>query len=268
MTNAVRATKPIIGISGRRFSAAKIFPADAEMMRDLVIDGYFRAYAEKIAQAGGIPVYLPSGMDVESLIGTIDGLVLSGGQDLDPSLYGRQPSPTVHAFDPEQDRFDIALTLRACDAGVPVLGCCRGVQVINVAFGGTLIEDLPAQNILGHNVRDYPPSARRHEVEVLDGSRLRSIYGESTRVNTFHHQAAERIGDGLTVTAVAPGGIAEGLEHSSRPIVGVQWHPELHEGVDPVISWLVAAAAHEKRARTRAEHDLEDRETEDEGATA
>lgn len=243
MVTRAGAKKPVIGISGRRFQASELFPKDADLMRELSFDGFFRAYAEKIELAGGVPVYLPSSTDVAAVLDHIDGLVLSGGLDLDPRLYGAVTSELVGRFDTEQDEFDIALARHAVHTGMPVLGCCRGNQVVNVALGGTLLEDLPAAGFLGHNIRDFPPSQTRHTVAISAGSTLHELYGPNVEVNSFHHQAVGELGDGLIVTARAADGTVEAVERPDLPLIGVQWHPELHAGVDPVIRWVVDAAA-------------------------
>lgn len=208
-------------------------------MSDLLVDAYFRAYADKVVAGGGIPVYLPGEISATDAISAVDGVILSGGPDIDPRLYDREVTDKVGSFNTEQDRFDIQLTLRAAEQGIPVLGSCRGGQIINVAFGGTLIEDLPSVDLHGHNVREFPPSAPRHMVTIDPQSQAHGIYGSAVHVNSFHHQAVAEVGDGLQAVGWADDGTIEAVEHIDLPLVGLQWHPELHEGVDPAFNWLI-----------------------------
>jgi putative glutamine amidotransferase len=241
--------KPVIGITGRPLHASEIFPSDAELMQGLLIDGYFRAYTERVVAAGGIPVNLAVGVATSDIVPILDGVILVGGMDVDPRLYGQERSEKVGRFDTGQDRFDIQVTTLALEHGLPVLGCCRGSQIINVALGGTLVEDLPSAGVAGHNIREFPPSAPRHAVGLTAGSRIHTIYGDSIEVNSFHHQAIDRVGTGLTVTARAEDGTIEAVEHVELPVIGVQWHPELHEGVEPVFDWLIDSAMESRGTR-------------------
>lgn len=249
MKTSTSPRKPVIGITGRPLQASELFPKDAELMQGLLVDGYFRAYTERVVAAGGIPVNLPVGVSVSDLVPLVDGVILVGGMDVDPRLYGQERTEKVGRFDTGQDRFDIQVARLALEHRLPVLGCCRGSQIINIALGGTLVEDLPSAGLPGHNVREFPPSATRHAVGLSSGSRIHSIYGESVEVNSFHHQAIDAVGTGLTVTGRAQDGTIEAVEHVELPVIGVQWHPELHEGVEPVFDWLVDSAIEGRRVR-------------------
>ena len=194
-------------------------------------------YVLTLTIAGAIPWLIPL-VDNETLRGvydSLDGVFLPGGADVDPVSYGREPSPLCESTDRDRDRVELELARWALADGKPMLGVCRGMQVINIAAGGTLFEDLALQ-MPGAIRHDYfpfsePPFARdylAHDVEVAAGSRLAGVFGAgSLMVNSMHHQGIRDLGEGLAVTATAPDGLIEALE--GRPgsyVVGVQWHPE------------------------------------------
>ncbi len=189
-------------------------------------------YVRSVEQSGAIPVVLPPlrPEDAEAVLDRIDGLVLSGGVDVDPELYGRPPHPKLGRVDRRRDDFELALTRRALARDLPILAICRGQQVLNVATGGTLIQDLPSE-LPGAVTHDAPGrrTRRAHPVEVASASRLGEILGAGTlSVNSFHHQAIDQLGEGLVASARCPGdGVIEGVEMPGRSfVVGVQWHPE------------------------------------------
>ena len=234
--------RPAIGVTGRRFPAPEVYRADPALMEGLTLDGYFSAYAEQIRAAGGTPLFLAREADPEELCALLDGVVLAGGLDVEPQRYGGAPGPNATAHDREQDAFDIALAQAAIARGLPLLGCCRGHQVLNVACGGTLLADLPADGPIAHNARDRSPRRGEQRVRLAPGSLLHALLGAEERVNTIHHQAVDALGDGLVATAHADDGVVEAVELTGAPVVGVQWHPELHAGADPLFAWLVDAA--------------------------
>ncbi len=179
-------------------------------------------YLQAIERAGAVPVVLPPCVsDLESLISRLDGVCLSGGPDLDPEAYGaRERHAELGPTEPSLDAFELALARAALERGMPLLGICRGSQALNVACGGTLHQHLP-----GH--RQSEPGCRvTHDVEVLDGTRLAALLGAGTHaVNSFHHQAVDRLGHGLRVSARAADGTIEAIEGPGFAI-GVQWHAE------------------------------------------
>jgi putative glutamine amidotransferase len=189
-------------------------------------------YVRSVERAGGLPVVLVPGDPalLAPLLARLDGLVVTGGVDVAPALYGQDPHPTVTAVSDERDLFEIALVREAILRDLPLLGICRGMQVMNVALGGTLIQDLPA--LVGTGVsHDHTVEGRdavAHAVSVAPGCRLASLVGAGElAVNSFHHQAVERLGEGLVETARAPDGVIEAMElPRSRFAVAVQWHPE------------------------------------------
>lgn len=171
--------------------------------------------------------------ELSEIISHVDGLLLTGGEDVDPAFFSEPAHPTHEPAQPGRDAFEIELTRRALAAGLPVLAICRGLQVVNVACGGTLIQDIPSEPGLLDTHSLYPPSTRlAHAVRVSTGSRLAALLPPGVRdgefqVNSRHHQAARVVGEGLAVTAVAPDGVVEALEAPAHPFcLAVQWHPE------------------------------------------
>jgi putative glutamine amidotransferase len=192
-------------------------------------------YVEAIRRAGGEPRILePETDSPEAVIAEIDGLLLTGGADVDPALYGEQTHPKTTIVPPVRDRFELELARLAMERDMPLLGICRGEQVMNVAGGGTLIQDIPSQvgGALTHSI-DTPLNVSAHEVWITPGSRLWQAMceqledGETSQVNSRHHQAVDHLGEGFDVSATAPDGVIEAIEkRNARFCVGVQWHPE------------------------------------------
>ncbi len=191
-------------------------------------------YVDCVRDAGGLPVLLPSlgaepELAAEEYLDRVGGLLLTGGEDVHPSFYGEAARPELEEVDEVRDRFEIALARAAHRRGIPTLSICRGVQVANVALGGSLVQDIPSQT--GSAVRHRPGSGEpmpTHEVEVVAGTRLRHVLGvDRARVNSHHHQSAGRVAPGLRVAARSSDGVIEALEDPRHPyFLGVQWHPE------------------------------------------
>jgi putative glutamine amidotransferase len=213
-------TRPLIGVTaGPSATNPEIFA---------VRDDYVRA----VESAGGVPVILAPGPAAHAagLVGRIDGLLLTGGSDVDPRRYGEAPHDTVYGVSADRDSFELALTRESLARDLPLLAICRGHQVLNVATGGTLIQDIPSQV---HGPVNHDPKTERwelaHDVRILPGTRLREILGrDKVAVNSFHHQSIRTPGAGLVVSAHAVGDdVIEGVELPGRRLVlGVQWHPE------------------------------------------
>ncbi|HXM40360.1 MAG TPA: gamma-glutamyl-gamma-aminobutyrate hydrolase family protein [Bryobacteraceae bacterium] len=187
--------------------------------------GKAEPYAEALRQAGIEPVLI-SPEDPRSLAG-LQGLLLSGGTDLNPVRYGAPPHPGNETPDNARDELEMGLLAEALASGLPVLAICRGMQLFNVAHGGSLIQNL--ENSAAHVVRGGDPAQPAHQILVEPGTRLAAILGDGAHaVNSRHHQAVERVGAGLRVTArSAPDGVIEALERSDCPLaLAVQWHPE------------------------------------------
>lgn len=202
------------------------------------LDGLERAgvnagYVRSVARAGGIPLVVPPSQaagPVAALLDRVDALVLTGGADIDPRHYGQTPSPRLQRPDPARDELELALLRGARDRGIPVLGVCRGLQLINVGLGGTLWQDLPSERpgAVNHDP-DQPRDARVHTVRVQPDSLLCDIIGTtSLETNSIHHQAIRDLAPSLRETAWADDGVIEGIEarDSAGWLVGVQWHPE------------------------------------------
>jgi putative glutamine amidotransferase len=191
-------------------------------------------YVESIRRAGAAVVELTAADAPESVVTRVDGLLLTGGGDVDPALYGATPHPSFVAAEPGRDAYEIALVRAALAADLPLLAICRGMQVLNVACGGDLVQDIPTEvnGALPHAVNE-PRYALAHEVWVTPTSRFAALMqeeledGESCQVNSRHHQAVRHVGDGLEVVATAPDGVIEALERpAARFCLAVQWHPE------------------------------------------
>jgi putative glutamine amidotransferase len=210
-------------------------------------------YVESVRRAGGDPRALSHAADPpEAAVRACEGLLLTGGVDLDPALYGEPRHVTVTEVDAARDEYEIALVRAAVAADLPILAICRGLQLMNVAMGGSLIQDVPSQvgTAVAHQVPD-PKDAIAHDVSVAPGSRLAALMGASVvggrlAVNSRHHQAAGRVADGFVVTSTAPDGVVEALElPRARFCVAVQWHPEnfVESGTFlPLFAGLVSAA--------------------------
>jgi putative glutamine amidotransferase len=221
-------------------------------------------YVEGVVGAGGVPVVFPpvgGARGAQVLLGGIDGLLLSGGSDLHPSYYGEEAVPELGVTIPERDAFEMSLVEQALRRGIPIFGICRGMQVLNVALGGTLYQDLPSQMdhsvLLGHR-QETPKWQPTHEVDVDGGSQVAGIMGTGElKVNSYHHQAVKDLATGLVAVAQAPDGVVEAVEWrdlSQRWLVGVQWHAEAMRDVGPEHRKLFEAhvAAAESHALRRA----------------
>jgi putative glutamine amidotransferase len=217
-------------------------------------------YVRSVERAGGLPLVLAPGRpeDVPDYLDRVDALLLSGGSDVDPALYGRPPHPKLGHVVRERDDFELSLCREALRRDLPVLAICRGQQVLNVATGGTLVQDLPSE--IG-SMEDHDPRRERwqvaHEVKITPGTLLRQVLGrDMVSVNSFHHQAVEDLGRGLVVSARSiEDQVIEGIEMRDRHfVVGVQWHPEAFwdrpNGFGPLFEALVkATAVREEAAR-------------------
>ncbi len=219
-------SKPIIGIGSDVQSPA------GERERAFV----YLNYTEALRKAGAIAVIIPPQPEnADDLIRELDGLVLAGGDDCDPAAYGEDRHPTVDpVMDPRRQSNDLGLAKAAREAGIPTLGICLGMQVMNVAAGGTLVQDIDSSLQTEIRHASEPEDRGRHDVIIEKATRLGQILRDhELNVNSSHHQAIGNVGEGLRVTAHAPDGIIEGLEDPKHPFyVGVQWHPEDMVGED------------------------------------
>jgi putative glutamine amidotransferase len=216
-------------------------------------------YIRAVQAAGGIPVLLTPHFTPEvqaALWQRVDGLVLTGGGDIEPRRFGETPHATVDEVSPARDELELGLTRRAVDDDVPLFAICRGIQVLNVALGGSLVQDIPSEwpQALPHSQK-APRHEPTHAVKVMgEGTRLGRVLGAlEIEVNSMHHQAIKRLGAGLREVAWAPDGIIEGVEMSGeeRFVLGVQWHPEELVGHDQAARNLFAAVVDAARQRAR-----------------
>lgn len=229
---------PLIGITAKRER-----PNDGSGL-----DAVPRFYTQAVVAAGGIPVVLPVAETdrVPMILDRIDGLLLSGGGDIDPSQYGGKRLPEVSHVDPERDEFELALAREAANRRMPTLAICRGMQVVNVALGGTLIEDLPTElSGLANHMSEAPDLA----VQLEPGCRLSAVMqSEAVRVNSLHHQAVRDTAASLRVVGRSSDGVIEAVESTDPgwPLLAVQWHPERmveDPGARLMFTALVQAAA-------------------------
>lgn len=212
-------------------------------------------YVESVRRAGAIPLLIPpGGFDFDTILPILDGVVFSGGGDLEPKHYGRDDHETLYEVSPERDEFELAFARRILIERLPTLGICRGTQVLNVVAGGTLHVHLPER--FGEAVlhRAPPREPIAHDIRVEHGSRLAEAMGAvEFSAASSHHQGIDRVGDGFDVVARAPDGVVEGLEKPDHPwFFCVQWHPEITAAQDPIQQRIfdrLAEAAGSRRER-------------------
>lgn len=237
---------PVIGISGN------FRDSDCTLAK-----GYYQS----IVQAGGTPVIIPPFADAQliaSLLERVDGILLSGGADIDPDFLGQEKHPTV-SVNPERDLPEMLLIRLACDRQIPILGICRGIQMLAAALGGKLYQDIVSQHdkaLVGHD-QSLPRYETSHTVNIEPDSLLARLYGKrQMQVNSFHHQAVMEAPAGFRVTATAPDGIIEAMESTTfRSIIGVQWHPECmilndDRSMMPIFDWFVNECRSYSQARS------------------
>lgn len=224
--------KPIIGITGNYGDkGCELAP------------GYYKS----VIRAGGIPVIIPPCEDKDVIINTldkIDGLILSGGGDANPLFWGEEPSPMLHSINPERDLAELLTIRLAYNRQIPILGICRGIQMMVVALDGSIHQDIShVEGVIKHS-QDLARDKESHSVRIEEDSILHQIFGrKEAYVNSFHHQAVRDAGTHFRITATAPDGVVEAIESTEeKPIIGVQWHPECLESGAPIFKWLVGQA--------------------------
>jgi putative glutamine amidotransferase len=207
------------------------------------------SYADEVAAAGAVAVLLPpSAPDVrpaaDAVLDGLHGVVLAGGADVDPARYGAQRDPHTGAARADRDGWELVLAELAMRRGLPLLAICRGMQVLNVALGGDLVQHLP--DSVGHDGHCPTVGAHgRHEVRLAPASRIGALLGRQASVATYHHQGVQRLGDGLAATGWAADGTVEAVELPGPGwTVGVQWHPEVHDGAALFAGFVAACAAY------------------------
>ncbi len=237
--------KPIIGISG------SLITDEGGM-----IPGYERVslsndYVQSVVRAGGIPYIIPVVYDdevIKAQIKNVDGLIMSGGQDVDPMLYGEEPCKELGRLMPKRDKFDICVIKNAIELKKPILGICRGEQILNVANGGSLYQDLKfiEGSYIKHN-QGHLPDHPTHTVTIEENSKLYSIFGKEIIVNSFHHLAVKAVAPGFKAVAYSKDGVVEAIERDGDLfVVGVQWHPEMlsasYENMQKIFTKLIEEA--------------------------
>ncbi len=228
-------TRPVIGVS-----------AYAEQARwaawDLPASVVPQRYLDKVLASGGVPVILPAVEGISGALPRLDGLLLVGGGDLDPRRYGAVPHPRTDRVFATRDDAELTLTHEALRVGLPILGICRGLQLLNVALGGTLHQHVP--DVIGHEGHAVGEGEfARHDVHLRPDAKLARVTGRETlNIASLHHQAIDRLGTGLTATAWSDDGLIEAAELDTRPfVVGVQWHPEADEDLTLFTALTTAA---------------------------
>lgn len=239
--------RPLIGLTTYRKTPAQNSPS---------VMALTPSYPEAVAEAGGVPLLIPLGLDEEALqtiLDQVDGLLLTGGGDIAGDVYNSEHPEFIFDVDPDRDRIELFLAREAVAAKKPLLAICRGHQVLNVALGGTLYEDILQlkPTAIKHDYwGQYPRNFLSHDVCIDAGSKLAGCIGktEGVRVNSLHHQGVRDLAPGLAATAFAPDGLVESVEVLDHPFgIGVQWHPEnlIHDNPDMLALFrgLVRAAA-------------------------
>jgi putative glutamine amidotransferase len=216
-------TKPVIGLTTSRMPNPSRQPAFGTSV----------PYPKSVADAAGLPVLIPLNLsdgDLDLLLTRVDGILFTGGYDIDPRQYGNQPHPKVEGVDANRDRVEIHLVQAMIHQGKPFFGICRGCQVINIALGGSLYEDLPEQfpGDVQHDNHDHPRNYLAHNIDVISDTHLSQILAVTTTgVNSLHHQGIYKLAAGLQSSALAPDGLVEAFEVVNYPFgLAVQWHPE------------------------------------------
>ncbi|GIU99897.1 MAG: gamma-glutamyl-gamma-aminobutyrate hydrolase [Actinomycetota bacterium] len=226
-------------------------------VRGWVVGGYGlpEGYVEALRRAGAVPwLVLPGDPRTPSrLLDRVQGLLLVGGGDVDPARYGQEPHAELYGLEPDRDELEIALLREADRRGLPTLCVCRGMQVMNVAFGGSLIQHLPDDPRFGPHGTPSGEDELLHEVRLEPGSRVAAAAGaEVLSCSSHHHQGVDRLGEGLVATGRAPDGLVEAIEREGEGwMVGVQWHPEDTAATDPAQQRLFDALVRAARNRAR-----------------
>lgn len=256
-SDPIGAYRPVIGI-----------PADFAPSPDTTISHprwlLNQTYVDAVNDAGGLPLILPILPDpADQLLDLLDGVILSGGGDIDPLLFDRARHPSTNGISLERDDLELRMFAAARERGLPILGICRGLQLINVAMGGTLIQDIPDERPSSSQHRqDHDDLARddvTHPVTLLPGTRIAGVYGSTNiMTNSYHHQAVDDLAAGLIVTGQSDDGTVESFEAAGEPfLLAVQWHPETlyrrHTEHALVFSALIEAASGNRVSPTRRE---------------
>lgn len=226
-------TAPRIGLSAYREPARwGVWDETADLLP--------ASYARSVSAAGGLPMILPPAADAGGVLAGVHGVILAGGADVEPARYGAEPDPATGPPRRDRDEWELELARAALDRDLPILAICRGMQLLNVALGGDLIQHLP--DTVGHDEHSPTPGVHgRHPVRLASGSRLSGLLGDNCLVATYHHQAVGRIGTGLRPVGWADDDTVEALELAGhRWVTAVQWHPEVGD-CEPLFADFIQA---------------------------
>lgn len=224
--------KPLIGVSSNLVEDDNFFISQGLAARGQNFAAVANDYTDAVFAAGGIPVIIPPTDDEEYLkevLKRLDGIVLTGGNDLDPALFGERPSSKLGMVIEVRDSSDLFIARYALEKQIPILGICRGLQIINVALGGKLIIDIPSEGYLDHTIVSIAKYKEVHSVKLERNSKIYDAYGkEEIRVNSLHHQGIKELGNGLRCIGWSEDGICEAVElEGNQFVLGTQWHPEM-----------------------------------------
>jgi putative glutamine amidotransferase len=235
--------RPLIGITGRRWPAARLAEWLPKALHDAEFDLHFTEYPGAVARAGGIPVELTRDAPIAECLARLDGVIISGGADVDPAAYGEQPEAELGHPEPERDAWELAVISEALRTQLPLLGICRGAQLLQVHLGGNLIQHVGRDEGDGHPRFEEPRHLPCHSVRFTGGTLAHELYGDTYEVNSLHHQVLGDPAAGLVASGMSPDGTIEAAEMPGRDVLAVQWHPEmLLDRVDPSLQWIVRVA--------------------------
>jgi putative glutamine amidotransferase len=236
-------SRPLIGITGRRWPASRLAEFLPWSFHDAEFDFHFTEYPAAVTRAGGIPVELTRDAPIAECLARLDGVIISGGADVDPSAYGAERDVNVTVTEPDRDEFELAVIAEALRTDLPLLGICRGAQLLQVHLGGELNQHVTLDDGDGHPRFDTSRHGRCHAVRFSADTLAHRLYGDEVAVNSLHHQTIATPARGLVVSGVSPDGTVEAIEIANHPVLAVQWHPEsLIDSVDPSLTWLVETA--------------------------
>ena len=233
--------KPLIGIPG------SLLTAHVKEFEGMSVTYTQQGLIDGLLEANGLPVLLPittkNDQDIVDYVTHVDGILLAGGHDIAPHFYNEEPHRKLQDTLPIRDEFEMAIIKEAWNQNKPILGICRGFQLLNILFGGTLYQDLSDFDSFVQHLQSSKEYVGIHSVDFSPGSWLSGIFGEEYRVNSYHHQGIKKVGEGFREVAWSKDGLVEGIEHTdpTRKVAGVQWHPEWMRTKDPIMQSLFDA---------------------------
>ena len=225
--------RPVIGIP------ASILTTHTDIFHGLQVTYTTQGFIDGLLRAGAVPLLLPIADEETAIcyLDQVDGILLAGGQDVSPQFYHEEPHQKLGETSPSRDRYEMAIVKEAWSQQKPILAVCRGMQLLNVLFGGTLYQDLSDFPSPIQHLQASSPDVGSHTVDFTSGSWLSGVYGEKYRVNSYHHQGIKRLSESFRAVAWSRDGLVEGIEamDSKRKAIGLQWHPEMMIEKDPIM---------------------------------